>query len=138
MACQKHPISQLQELCQSWKLPLPVYRECEGSYQEFGTEVTMVFDVATDDKIVCKGLGRTKKASKTNVAQMAITYIAENKPHLLEKPTVSEVSSTGDTCECHGMIFSLKLGSVTCLPFGRKVIRFSNWYADRLIAVCCR
>lgn len=93
MACQteKHPIMQLQELCQSWKLPLPVYRECEGSYQEFGTEVTVVLDEATDaDKILYKGLGRTKKASKTNVAQMAINYIAQNRPHLLERPTFSE------------------------------------------------
>ena len=87
----KHPVSQLQEICQVWKLPLPSYRECEGSYQEFGTEITVVLDDTTAEVYKNKALGRTKKLSKTNVAQLALDYIAKNKSHLLERPTLSEV-----------------------------------------------
>lgn len=89
---QKHPVSQLQEVCQIWSLPLPVYRECEGSYSAFGTEITVMLDEVEDEKIVYKAVGRTKKASKTNVAQLALEYITANKPQLLEKPELSEVS----------------------------------------------
>ena len=35
----KNPISRLQEVCQQWKFPLPAYREAQGSFSEFGTEV---------------------------------------------------------------------------------------------------
>lgn len=87
----KNPISLLQEVCQVKKLPLPVYKECGGSYQEFGTEVTVQLGEAEEDKIVYKALGRTKKASKTNVAQLVLDYITENRPHLLERPRVGEV-----------------------------------------------
>lgn len=90
----KHPISLLQEVCQVWKLPLPKYRECEGSYQEFGTEITFIFDETKDEKFTYKGLGRTKKASKSNVAQAAVDYISEHKPGLLERPPVPEVRIT--------------------------------------------
>ena len=86
----KHPVSQLQEVCQVWKLPLPTYRECEGSYQAFGTEVTFTLD-QKDEKISYKALGRTKKASKTNVAQLALDHIAQHRPELLEKPEIPEV-----------------------------------------------
>ena len=86
----KHPVSQLQEICQIWKLPLPTYRECEGSYQAFGTEVTFTLD-EKDEKICYKALGKTKKASKTNVAQLALDHIAQYKPELLEKPQLPEV-----------------------------------------------
>ncbi len=100
----KNPISQLQELCQLWKLPTPIYRECEGSYQAFGTEVTVLLDqAACDETIVYKALGRTKKASKTNVAQLVLDYVAQNKPHLLERPEVPEVSGLGgqrSLCVC--------------------------------------
>ena len=89
---QKHPVSQLQEVCQTWRLPLPIYRECEGSYSEFGTEITVMLDEVKDEKIVYKAVGRTKKASKTNVAQLALDYIISNRPQLLEKPVLSEVS----------------------------------------------
>ena len=88
----KHPVSRLQEICQVHKLPLPGYRECEGSYQEFGTEVTVVLNEA-GEKIVYKALGRTKKASKTNVAQLALDYITQNKPQLLKAPVILEVSN---------------------------------------------
>lgn len=89
---QKHPISQLQEVCQLWKLPVPKYRECEGSYQEFGTEITMTLGDVGDEQITYKALGRTKKTSKTNAAQMALDYITQHKPEMLEKPILPEVS----------------------------------------------
>ena len=41
---QKNPISRLQEILQQWKYPLPVYREAQGNYQEFGTEVSLTLD----------------------------------------------------------------------------------------------
>ena len=87
----KHPISRLQELCQIWKLPLPQYRECEGSYQEFGTEVIVTLS-EKGEKATFKALGRTKKASKANVAQAALDYISEHKPELLESPALPQVS----------------------------------------------
>ena len=42
MAKTFNPIGTLQEICQQWKLTLPMYREAEGSYEEFGTEVTVI------------------------------------------------------------------------------------------------
>lgn len=84
----KHPVSKLQEVAQLCKLPMPIYRECEGSYLEFGTEVTVLLDDTDSGKIVYKALGRTKKASKTNVAQLALDFIQKNKPELLEKREV--------------------------------------------------
>lgn len=88
-AMVKHPVSRLQEICQVWKLPIPSYRECGGSYQEFGTEVTVQLGEKEEEQIVYKALGKTKKASKTNVAQLALDYIAQNKPQLMERPQVS-------------------------------------------------
>ena len=87
----KHPISILQELFQLWKLPLPEYRECEGSFQEFGTEVT-VTTTNKGDKFTLSALGRTKKASKASVAQAALDYLAKHYPHLLETPVPPQVS----------------------------------------------
>ena len=92
MAVLKHPISQLQEICQVWKFPLPVYRECEGSYQEFGTEISVTLGDPGTEPVCYKALGRTKKTSKTNAAQMALDYVTQNRPELLERPAVPEVS----------------------------------------------
>ena len=72
----KHPISRLQELCQM------------GSYQEFGTEVIVTLS-EKGEKATFKALGRTKEASKVNVAQAALDYISEHKPKLLESPASS-------------------------------------------------
>jgi hypothetical protein len=83
MAQEKSTISRLNEICQQWKFPLPVYREAEGNYQQFGTEVTLTLE---DDVLGFHALGRTKKISKTNVADKAILYIEENYPHLLKPP----------------------------------------------------
>jgi dsRNA-specific ribonuclease len=90
MAMIKHPVSRLQEICQVWKLPLPSYKECGGSYQEFGTEVVVQLG-GGEDKVTYKALGKTKKASKTNAAQMVLDYITKNKPQLLERPEVRVV-----------------------------------------------
>lgn len=87
---QKNPISRLQEICQVWKLPLPKYKECEGSYQEFGTEVSTHLDTS-EEPVMFKALGRTKKTSKANVAQKALDYIREHRPALLEAPPIVEV-----------------------------------------------
>ena len=34
------------------------------------------------------GVGRTKKVSKTNAAQAALDFIADNAPHMLQQPSV--------------------------------------------------
>ncbi len=93
----KHPVSQLQEVCQVWKLSVPSYRECDGSYQAFGTEVTFTLD-EKDEKISFKALGRTKKESKTNVAQLALDHISQHKPELLERPEIPEVRLAAVAC----------------------------------------
>ena len=80
---QKNPISRLQEILQQWKYPLPVYREAQGNYQEFGTEVSLTLD---DERYTFSGLARTKKTSKANAAQRALDFIAQHKPNLLEPP----------------------------------------------------
>ena len=64
-----NPIGTLQEICQQWKLTLPVYREAEGSYQEFGTEVTVIL---AGETLGFHALGRTKKVSKANAAQRVL------------------------------------------------------------------
>ena len=81
----KNPISRLQEIFQQWKLPLPSYREADGSFSQFGAEVTIVIDGAASS---FSGLGRTKKVSKANAAQAALDYITESRPHMLEPPTM--------------------------------------------------
>ena len=80
---QKNPISRLQEILQQWKYPLPVYREAQGNYREFGTEVSLTLD---DERYTFSGLARTKKTSKANAAQKALDFIAQHKPNLLEPP----------------------------------------------------
>lgn len=80
---EKSTVNRLQEIFQQWKYPLPIYREAEGTYQQFGTEVTITID---DNIIGFHALGRTKKASKSNVAEKAIAFIEENYPHLLTPP----------------------------------------------------
>ena len=82
---EKNPISRLQEICQQRKFPLPQYRECQGTYQMFGTVITLT-DLEDIDTVSFNGLARTKKASKTAAAAEALLYIRENKPHLLEPP----------------------------------------------------
>ena len=90
----KNPISMLQEICQVWKIPIPAYKECGGSFQEFGTEVSVSFPVHESfpsEVVQLKGMGRTKKASKTKAAQDMLDYITSQRPHLLHKPLVTEV-----------------------------------------------
>ena len=79
---EKSSINKLQEICQRWKLALPIYREADGSFQEFGTECT----INVDGLVGFHALGRTKKSSKTAVAEKALAYITENHPNLLEQP----------------------------------------------------
>lgn len=81
---EKSSITKLQEICQRWKLPMPTYRESEGSYQEFGSEVTV--SGLPDGPVGFTALGRTKKQSKANVAEKALQYIEQNHPDLLELP----------------------------------------------------
>ena len=90
-ALEKNPISRLQEICQQWKFPLPVYREAQGTFSEFGTEVSLTLE---GEAVAFHGRGRTKKTSKSKAAQEALNYISETKAHLLEPPplTVSGVS----------------------------------------------
>ena len=80
---EKHPVSRLQEISQQWKLPIPSYRESEGTYQLFGTEVTITLD---GEMIAFSALGRNKKDSKTKAAEKAMDYVKEYYPHLLEPP----------------------------------------------------
>lgn len=80
---EKSSIAKLQEICQQWKLPLPIYREAEGSYQEFGTEVTINVE---GSPVGFHALGRTKKLSKANVAEKALSYIEKYHPNFLEEP----------------------------------------------------
>lgn len=82
-ATHKNPISRMQEVFQQWKAPLPVYREAHGSYQEFGTEVTIALE---SESLTFHAKGRTKKISKANAAQEALNYISEHKPEMLEPP----------------------------------------------------
>ena len=78
----KSSVNKVQEICQRWKFPLPIYREADGNYQEFGTEVT----INIDGPVGFHALGRTKKASKTAVAEKALQYIIETHPQYLEPP----------------------------------------------------
>lgn len=80
---EKNPISRLQEICQQWKQPLPVYRECQGTYSEFGTEITVTID---GEALTFRAKGRTKKVSKANVANEALSYIELHKSYLMEPP----------------------------------------------------
>ena len=82
---QKNPISRLQEVCQQWKFPLPVYREAQGTFSEFGTEVSLTLE---GEAVTFYGRGRTKKTSKTCAAQEVLDYVTQTKPHLLEPPPV--------------------------------------------------
>ena len=70
-------------------MALPVYSECQGSYSEFGTEITVNID---GEGFTFRAKGRTKKVSKANVAQEA------HKAYLLEPPAqpVSQVGPHGD------------------------------------------
>jgi len=58
---QKNPISRLQEILQQWKYPLPVYREAQGNYQEFGTEISLTLD---DERYTFSGLAKTTRPAK--------------------------------------------------------------------------
>ena len=82
---QKNPISRLQEVCQQWKFPLPVYREAQGTFSEFWTEVSLTLE---GEAVTFYGRGRTKKTSKTCAAQEVLDYVTQTKPHLLEPPPV--------------------------------------------------
>ena len=83
---QKNPISRLQEICQQWKFPLPVYREAQGTFSEFGTEVSLTLE---GEPVTFHGRGRTKKTGKSAAAQEVLDYVAQTKPHLLEPPPVA-------------------------------------------------
>ena len=81
--CGKHPISRLQDICQQWTLPLPVYREASGTYSQFGSEVTVSIEGST---VTFTGMGRNKKMAKCKCAEEALTFLAATKPHLLVQP----------------------------------------------------
>ena len=65
------------ELCQVWKLP------CHSQRVK---SLVIVNLSEKGEKATFKALGRTKKASKANVAQAALDYISEHKPELLHHP----------------------------------------------------
>ena len=92
----KNPISRLQEVFQQWKYPLPSYREAQGTFQEFGTEVTVTIE---DQNMTFYAKARTKKTSKANCAQAALDYISQNNPELLEPPPLP-VSECRSVHEC--------------------------------------
>ena len=75
----------VQEACQRWRLPLPTYREAQGSYQEFGCECLLATAEGAEP-VVLYHRARTKKASKAGAAQAALDYLAEHRPELLEPP----------------------------------------------------
>ena len=99
VALEKNPISRLQEICQQWKFPLPVYREAQGTFSEFGTEVSLTLE---GEAVAFHGRGRTKKTSKSKAAQEVLNYISETKAHLLEPPplTVSGSLACSFSCFC--------------------------------------
>ena len=80
---EKNAVTKLQEIAQQWKFPLPVYREAEGNYQQFGTEVTVTIE---GEILGFHALGRTKKTSKSAVAEKVLTFLEENYPHVLQPP----------------------------------------------------
>lgn len=84
-SAEKNPISRLQEICQQWKFPLPMYREAQGTFSLFGTEVSLTLE---EEPVTFYGKGRTKKISKSAAAQEVLDYITSTKPHLLEPPAV--------------------------------------------------
>ena len=79
----KNPISKLQEITQIWKLAMPSYRESDGTYQLFGSEVTLTLEGET---IAFSALGKNKKESKAKAAEKALEYIKEYCPHFMEPP----------------------------------------------------
>ena len=95
MDTQKNPITLLQELSQMWSVDFPIYRECGGNYSEFGTQVTFTPCTETGhpvDTVVREGLGRTKKASKTEAARNMLQVLAKEQPHMLRRPQTPKVS----------------------------------------------
>ena len=82
----KNPISRLQEVCQQRKFPLPTYREAQGTFSEFGTEVSLTLE---GEAVTFYGRARTKKTSKSCAAQEVLDYISQTKPHLLEPPPIA-------------------------------------------------
>lgn len=93
MEVSTNPVGRLQEICQQWKLSLPTYREGEGSYQQYGTEVTIFID---GENLGFHAMGPTKKKSKANVAQRALDFIAKHIPQYLQPPPLPVSSSTPD------------------------------------------
>ncbi len=89
--CGRNPISRLQEICQQWALPPPVYREASGTYSQFGSEVTFTVEGST---VTFNGMGRNKKMAKTRSAEEALIFLAATKPHLLEHPPPPDPVST--------------------------------------------
>ena len=75
----------VQEACQRRRLPLPTYREAQGSYQEFGCECLLATAEGADP-VVLYHRACTKKASMAGAAQAALDYLAEHRPELLESP----------------------------------------------------
>lgn len=86
LSSQKNPINRLQEICQQWKVPMPAYCEAQGTFQEFGTEVSLTLEGET---ATFYGLARTKKSSKAQAAQRALDYVQETMPHFLEPPSLA-------------------------------------------------
>ena len=80
---EKNPISELQEVFQQWKLPMPQYREAHGTFSQFGTEVTVAIHSET---MTFHSTGRTKKISKANAANAALDYIKTHEREMLEPP----------------------------------------------------
>lgn len=98
---EKNPISELQEVFQLWKLPMPQYREAHGTFSQFGTEVTVTIHSET---MTFHSTGRTKKISKANAANAALDYIKTHEREMLEPPP----SMAADDVEVGDVNFTYK------------------------------
>ena len=103
MEAGRNPVGRLQEACQRWRLPLPTYREAQGSYQEFGCEC-LIATAEGAEPVVLYHRARTKKASKAGAAQAALDHLAEHTGSSLSPTTnggglsVILCASGGTTC----------------------------------------
>ena len=75
----------LQEVCQQWKFPLPVYREAQGTFSEFGTEVSLTLE---GEAVTFYGRGRTQRLNFTE----QILALAEKEAMALGCPMLHSLT----------------------------------------------
>ena len=81
----KNPISRVQEICQQWKFPLPVYREAQGTFSEFGTEVSLTLEGELGRHLLWPSQDQEDEQVQRRTRGPGL-YITKTKPHLLEPP----------------------------------------------------